>query len=348
MHTPWFRDLTLPDETRCVYAPPTYPFAGTTLTRDQLETRQVPIYFAAVIAAAALGMLAPAAASHLQAWVTPAIAVLMYAMFLQIPFLDLRQGVANRRFMAALLLANFVLVPLLVWAATRGLVEHPALLIGALLVLLTPCIDYVVVFTLIGKGDARLTLAATPVLLLLQLLLLPVYLTWILGDSATVALSIKPFVEAFVLLIVVPLLLAVLTSASARRHRPVAAWNAAWAWMPVPAMALVLVAVIGSQIAVVLHDFEKLWPVIPVYLCFMLLAPLLGLLSARLLRLPAAQARSVTFSAATRNSLVVLPLALALPEDLRTLAAAAVITQTLVELVFELVYVRVVPVVVRG
>lgn len=318
------------------------------MTRDQLETRQVPIYFAAVIAAAAFGLLAPSAASHLQALVTPAIAVLMYAMFLQIPFLDLRQGVANRRFMAALLLANFVLVPLLVWTLTRGLVEHPAILIGALLVLLTPCIDYVVVFTHIGKGDSRLTLAATPVLLLLQLVLLPVYLAWILGDSDAVALSIEPFVEAFVLLIVVPLLLAVLTSASARRHRWAAAWNDAWAWMPVPAMAWVLVVVIGSQIVVVMRDFERLLPVIPVYLCFMLLAPLLGLLSARLLRLPVAEARSVTFSAATRNSLVVLPLALALPEDLRTLAAAAVITQTLVELVCELFYVRVVPVVVRG
>lgn len=55
----------------------------------------------------------------------------------------------------------------------------------------------------------------------------------------------------------------------------------------------------------------------------------------------------MTFSAATRNSLVVLPLALALPEDLRGLAAAAVITQTLVELVGELIYVRVVPALVR-
>jgi len=42
-----------------------------------------------------------------------------------------------------------------------------------------------------------------------------------------------------------------------------------------------------------------------------------------------------------------LPLALALPEDLRGLAAAAVITQTLMELVSELIYVRVVPAWVR-
>ncbi|MFK0034707.1 arsenic resistance protein [Pseudomonas monteilii] len=313
------------------------------MTREQLETHQIPIYFAAVLAAAVFGLMASESASQLEALVTPAIAMLMYAMFLQIPFLDLRQGLGNRRFITALLLANFILVPLLVWAITRGLVEHPAILVGALLVLLTPCIDYVVVFTHIGKGDSRLTLAATPVLLLLQLVLLPVYLAWMLGDSSNVAISITPFVEAFVLLIVLPMILAVLTSAGARRSGAVSAWNDAWAWLPVPAMALVLVVVIASQIAVVLRDFDRLLPVIPVYIGFMLLAPVLGFISARLLRLPVAEARSVTFSAATRNSLVVLPLALALPEAIRGLAAAAVITQTLVELVCELIYVRAVP-----
>ena len=313
------------------------------MTREQLETHQTLIYFAAVFAAIAFGLLASDSARHLEALVTPAIAVLMYAMFLQIPFLDLRQGLGNRRFIAALLVANFILVPLLVWGITRGLVEHPALLIGALLVLLTPCIDYVVVFTHIGKGDSRLTLAATPVLLLVQLAMLPIYLALMLGANNNVVISITPFVEAFVLLIVMPMALAVLTSAGARHSRKVATWNDAWAWLPVPAMALVLMVVIASQIAVVLRDFDRLLPVIPVYIGFMLLAPALGFVSARLLRLPATEARSVMFSASTRNSLVVLPLALALPEHLRTLAAAAVITQTLVELVCELGYVRAIP-----
>ncbi|MBK3437027.1 arsenic resistance protein [Pseudomonas brenneri] len=313
------------------------------MTREQLEHNQIPVYLVAVIGAVLGGLLAPQAAPALGALVTPTIAVLMYAMFLQIPFLQLRQGLANKRFMAALLIANFVLIPLLVWGLTRGLSERPALLIGALLVLLTPCIDYVVVFTHIGKGDARLTLAATPVLLLLQLALLPLYLAVLPGVEATVAIPIGPFVEAFLLLIVVPLLLAVLTSAGARRSRLVERWNDAWAWMPVPAMAAVLIVVIGSQIALVAQELEQLLPVVPVYLGFMLLAPMVGALTAWVFRLPASTARSVTFSSATRNSLVVLPLALALPADIRALAAAAVITQTLIELVCELIYIRVIP-----
>ncbi|QOQ74201.1 arsenic resistance protein [Pseudomonas poae] len=313
------------------------------MTRDTLEHNQIPIYFVSVLLAAAFGVFAPTSAHGLGILVTPAIAVLMYAMFLQIPFLDLRQGLGNKRFIAALLLANFILVPLLVWVLTRGLVERPALLVGALLVLLTPCIDYVVVFTHIGKGDSRLMLAATPVLLLLQLVLLPVYLGFMLGGQSAVVVAVGPFVGAFVWLIVLPMMLAVLTTALARRSRLMGAWNNAWAWLPVPAMALVLFVVIGSQITSVVRDIGVLLPVIPVYVAFLLAAPLMGALAARLFALPAAAARAVTFSASTRNSLVVLPLALALPDDVRGLAATAVIMQTLLELIGELVYIRLIP-----
>ncbi|CRL97631.1 bile acid transporter [Pseudomonas sp. 24 E 1] len=313
------------------------------MTRDTLEHNQIPVYFVAVLLAAAFGLLAPSLAHGLSALVTPAIAVLMYAMFLQIPFLDLRHSLSNKRFLSALLLANFILVPLLVWALTQSLVGRPALLIGALLVLLTPCIDYVVVFTHIGKGDSRLMLAATPVLLLLQLVLLPIYLSVMLGAQSEVVVEARPFFEAFLLLIVVPMILAVVTTSLARRSSVVSVWNSGWAWLPVPAMAVVLFVVIGSQITSVVRDINLLLPVIPVYVGFLVLAPLMGVLASRLFALPAATARAVTFSASTRNSLVVLPLALALPEDVRGLAATAVILQTLIELVGELIYVRLIP-----
>lgn len=313
------------------------------MTRDTLEHNQIPVYFVAVLLAAAFGLLAPSLAHGLSALVTPAIAVLMYAMFLQIPFLDLRQSLSNKRFLSALLLANFILVPLLVWALTQSLVGRPALLIGALLVLLTPCIDYVVVFTHIGKGDSRLMLAATPVLLLLQLVLLPIYLSVMLGAQSEVVVEARPFFEAFLLLIVVPMILAVVTTSLARRSSVVSVWNSGWAWLPVPAMAVVLFVVIGSQITSVVRDINLLLPVIPVYVGFLVLAPLMGVLASRLFALPAATARAVTFSASTRNSLVVLPLALALPEDVRGLAATAVILQTPIELVGELIYVRLIP-----
>lgn len=318
------------------------------MNRDSLERNQIPIYFVAVVLAAVAGLWSSAFAEWMEASITPLIAVLMYAMFLQIPFLGLRAAFANRRFLGALLFANFLLVPLLVWLITLPLAANKALLAGALLVLLTPCIDYVVVFTHLGKGDSRLVLAATPILLLLQLALLPLYLHLMLGGESGVVIAVEPFVEAFLLLILAPLLLAVATELLGGRSTVVRHWSAGWAWLPVPAMAAVLVAVVGSQVAAVMQQMATLAPVLPIYALFLALAPALGALAARLFRLQAPAARAVAFSASTRNSLVVLPLALALPEEIRGLAAAAIITQTLMELVGELIYLRAIPRLIGG
>jgi ACR3 family arsenite transporter len=81
--------------------------------------------------------------------------------------------------------------------------------------------------------------------------------------------------------------------------------------------------------------------VIPFYIAFAVIAPLIGWSISRLFRLDAPSGRAIAFSAGTRNSLVVLPLALAVPGAIPVLPAN-VVTQTLVELLSELVYVRVI------
>ncbi|RCV92139.1 hypothetical protein [Vreelandella rituensis] len=52
---------------------------------------------------------------------------------------------------------------------------------GVLLVLLVPCTDRFINFTHLGKGDAGQSIAAAPVLLLVQLLALPIHLCLFLG-----------------------------------------------------------------------------------------------------------------------------------------------------------------------
>lgn len=116
------------------------------------------------------------------------------------------------------------------------------------LVLLTPCIDYVIVFTHLGRGNARLVLASTPLLLFAQMLMLPVYLWLFLGAQAAHIMSAGPFLEAFFLLIVVPLGLALAIEFWAKCQRSGAVWLGTAAWLPVPFMALTLLLVVASQI----------------------------------------------------------------------------------------------------
>jgi ACR3 family arsenite efflux pump ArsB len=79
-----------------------------------------------------------------------------------------------------------------------------------------------------------------------------------------------------------------------------------------------------------------------VYAAFLVVMAVLGMVSARAFGLGTKEGRALLFTGATRNSLVVLPLALALPAAF-DLTPAVVVTQTLVELAGLLIYVRVVP-----
>ncbi|GAA4693520.1 arsenic resistance protein [Pseudonocardia yuanmonensis] len=307
---------------------------------DRLERHQVPLYVAAILAGAALGLLAPAAGPGLAVAVGPVLGALLYVTFLQVPARELARSLRAGRFLAAVLVVDFVVAPLVVAAVTPALPADVAVRTGVLLVLLAPCVDYVVVFTRLAGGSAGRLLAATPVLLVVQMALLPVLLGLFLGPAAAGAIAPGPFVEAFLGYIVLPLALAWVTQAWAARHRSgerVA--RAAGAGM-VPLMVATLLLVVASQVPG-LDGAAAVLGAVPVYVLFLLAMVPLGALVARLLRLGSADARAVAFTGATRNSLVVLPLALAMPAG--PVVAATVVTQTLVEVVGMVVAVRAVP-----
>lgn len=309
--------------------------------RDALERHQVAIYFGAVAAAAAGALAAPALGALAPA-INPALAVMLFATFLQVPLTELGRSLRQARFMLALLGANFVAIPILVAALTPLLPADPLLRLGVLIVLLAPCIDYVVTFAHLGRADARALLAATPLLLGAQMLLLPVYLGLILGEAGRGLIRIEPFVHAFVWLIAVPLLLAGLVQAWARRSTTGAGVSARLGLLPVPATALVLFVVVASVVPQFDAARASAAGALPIYVAFAAVAPFVGFAVGRLFRLPAAGSRAIAFSAATRNSLVVLPLGLAVPGAVPVLPAV-IVTQTLVELLSELVYVRLMP-----
>jgi ACR3 family arsenite transporter len=306
------------------------------LIREALESRQIAIYFGAVAAAVVAAHVVSGTAA-LEGVVNPALALMLYLTFLQVPMSELKLAFGQVRFLGALLVANFLVVPLLVWGLIQFCPDDLLLRLGVLLVLLTPCIDYVVTFSHLGRADARLLLAATPVLLVAQMLLLPGYLAVFLGEDAARLVDMSPFVLAFAWLIVAPLVLAALTQFWAVRSPAASRAATALGLLPVPATALVLFVVVAAVLPQLEPVADAAWHVVPVYIAFAVISPALGWLVARWFRLEVKAGRSVAFSTGTRNSLVVLPLAMAVPGALPVLPAV-IVTQTLVELLSELVY----------
>jgi ACR3 family arsenite transporter len=105
------------------------------------DRHQVGLYLLALAAGALVGLTAPGSSPSLERAIEPVLAVLLYATFLQVPFTGLAAAFRDGRFLAAVLTINFVIVPLVVLALTRVLPDGRAVLLGVLLVLLTPCID---------------------------------------------------------------------------------------------------------------------------------------------------------------------------------------------------------------
>ncbi len=313
------------------------------ITREKVENNQIWIYVISLIIGGVLGLTNEDLGSSLDWTISPLIAILMFGMFTQIPFLKLREAILNLKFMGALLVGNFITVPIIVWILTTIFPQSSPVLLGVCLVLLTPCIDYVIVFTQLGKGNEKLMLASTPILFVVQMILLPVYLWLFIGEDMAGIVQVEPFLEAFLLLIVVPLIIAIITQLWAKKNVLGEKILDSTAWLPVPFMALVLIAVVSSQISKVYSDLEVIIRVIPIYILFLIITPFVSRFLSFAFKLDIGAGRALIFSTGTRNSLVVLPLALALPESWATLAAAVIVTQTIVELVGELIYIKVIP-----
>lgn len=309
--------------------------------KELIEKYQIGIYFAVIAVAVVIAGFVPKT-TKLEIAINPALALMLFLTFLQVPMVDLRRAFVRKHFFIVLLIANFVGVPILVAGLKQFLPPDPVLQLGVLLVLLAPCIDYVVTFSHIGKADARLLLAATPILLVVQMLLLPIYLSFFLEDDANELIQFEPFIHAFVFLIVIPFLLAALVQLWAARKVVGKKVLTALSFLSVPATAFVLFVVIASVIPQLELAIHSVVQVIPIYIAFAVVAPAIGWYVSRMFQLEVSAGRAVAFSTGTRNSLVILPLSFAVP-DAVPLLPAIIVTQTLVELISELFYMRLIP-----
>ena len=307
-----------------------------------MERQQSWIYLVSVLAGLGLGLVRPEAAARFETLLWPLLGVLLYATFTQTPLIRIGEGLKDRRFLGALLLGNFLIIPLVVGGMTALLPLSPAVQAGVLLVLLVPCTDWFISFTHLGRGDAARAIAATPVLMLLQLLALPAYLWLFLGAGWFQTAISSHLLGAFAGLILTPLALAWVTERLAERSRTAKRLVRGLGIAPVPLLALVVFAIAASQVTTVVGLGGVLMQVLLFFIAYLIFAAFLGKTLGSLFRLPVLSARTLVFSFGTRNSFVVLPIALALPEVWHA-AVVVIVFQSLVELFGMVVYLRWVP-----
>ncbi|PWJ54437.1 Arsenite efflux pump ArsB, ACR3 family [Quadrisphaera granulorum] len=173
-----------------------------------LERRQVAIYLAGIGVGVVVGLLLPGV-HGLTVAIDPALALLLYATFLGVPFLAIGRAVVDARFLATVLV------------------------------------------------------------MLAQAVLLPGYLLVMVGPSAAQAVDVGPFARAFVVLIVLPLVVAAATQTLGDRAvRYARRIETAAPTAMVPLVSLTLAVVVASQIRVVSDELGALLGLVPLYLAF--------------------------------------------------------------------------------
>lgn len=286
------------------------------------------LYALIILSAAAIGIFVgqiDAIQANAERFIVPLLVLMLYITFLQIPLQKAKQAFKNTKFSSVSLLMNFVWTPLLAWfLASLFLGDQPALYIGFIMLMVTPCTDWYLIFTGIAKGNLALSTAILPVNLFLQVLLLPFYLLLFGGTAGVVELSF--LAESVFAVLLLPLLLAIATKRLLKSRK----WFSGisqplFSALPVVFLSLAIAAMFASQGALLLDNLESMWLLFIPILLFFTVNFIVGQKTGQLMKFSYEDKVSLNLTTLARNSPIALAIALTAFPDQPLIALTLVI-----------------------
>lgn len=136
--------------------------------------------------------------------IMPSLMAMLFLVFIQIPIKNITESFKNIKFTLTSICINFIWTPILVFILGRiFLNNNPDLLIGFVMLMVTPCTDWYLIFTGIAKGNVALGASILPLNLILQLILLPVYV-FLIGRSS-VQMDVLNLLNGVIVSLIIPL-----------------------------------------------------------------------------------------------------------------------------------------------
>jgi len=253
--------------------------------------------------------------SYADAIISIFLVVLVYSLFLSVSIERVEKSFGNLRFFSLTWAVNFVIIPIIAYIlALLFLKDNPAIFIGFILYLVTPCTDWFLTFTSMAKGDTALGLALMPTNLILQIVLIPVYLFLFAGELVSIQTS--TLLETFLIFVILPLVLSIVTRWIVRRVKGEKKGNKATSRFSVPlqtlALTVVIFSIFASQTQTILNNYETLAIVfIPIVIFFVVSFAIAQVVS-KTFNLSYKECALFTCTTAARNSPLALPIAIAL------------------------------------
>jgi ACR3 family arsenite efflux pump ArsB len=259
--------------------------------------------------------------------------VMLFGLFWETPFKALKNGFLNLKFASASLVINFLWTPgLAIALGAIFLSGDISLRLGFLLLLVTPCTDWYLIFTGLAKGNVPLSASILPMNLAAQIALLPVYVLLFFGLRGRGDTSRLTLFGSTMLILIVPLVAAKLIcwalSSKKKVHRIVEKITAKNQFLYLAAAVAFMFASESKSITQNPDTLLRLlWPLMVFYIVNFLLAAIVS----KTLKFTREDGVSLSLTTLARNS----PLSLALcvhafPD--RPLAALALVIGALIEL----------------
>lgn len=292
---------------------------------------------------AVAAVVAPGASPLLGFVAWPLHFLVVFALALSLPLLSVGKVYQGRRVWIALVAINLLVVPLLAFILSRVVWYSPPLQVGLLLVLLAPGVALSLPIIRGAGGDVESVLSATPVILGLQLILVPLLTIWLSGGIFSFS-DLPPTFVAIGLVIIVPVALAGVTQwltlkkiPSALAVRGVGAKSVVWL------ASAAIAATVWWRLPDHIDRLYDLNWLVPLSIAFLVLIAPVSILVGSLAGVAPAKRRAIMIAGAGRGGLIILPITLALDPSVWGLVPLVVIGQTVIEAAGLLVYRSIVP-----
>ena len=295
-----------------------------------LEKWYTFIIFSAVLLGISMGQI-EMVRTNADSLIVPLLVAMLYITFIQIPVEEIKKAFQNITFTYTAVLINFVWTPFLAWfLAVMLLGDSPALYIGFIMLMVTPCTDWYLIFTGIAKGNVALSTAILPLNLLLQVVLLPIYLLIFGGTTGTIELTF--LLESILIVLVLPFLLSLLTKWFLRNKLEVRKHVISrLSVLPIMFLSLAIVAMFASQGQLLLHNLDVMWRITIPILLFFVINFFVGQWAGQLMKFSYRDRASLSLTTLARNSPIALAVAMTAFPD-QPLIALSLIIGPLLEL----------------
>jgi ACR3 family arsenite efflux pump ArsB len=183
-----------------------------------LSRHQTALLIAGIVAGLGLSRGDSTLLGYSDPLLTGGLFTVLFSIMVTVSLERIVEAAKNLRFFLLAIATNFLAIPLLAFVLAWLFVGHePAILLGLVMYLVTPCTDWFLAFTHQARGDIALGTVLLPWNLLLQIGFLPLYVLLISGT--TIPVELADFEEPILLFFVLPLFLSRLVRMGITRTR---------------------------------------------------------------------------------------------------------------------------------